>query len=370
MLYVRTIQVVLKIQIITQKFSIKNKINKNMKNKVLMAVILGLGLTNLSLAQTNPATFIKGTLDIKFGTRNKTASADKYTLNINVCDSAVFRGTVDAKPFVPGTFVNDNGSLTYSVDCDVVNPKNPSQTRNVGRLFGNVPVDQNNVYRFSDGNLKISVLGVGTARGFDSKFNGLALGKPPANKSMFAKIKQDALNFKKSIKGQTVAVVVSKYDKMEFQNHIVGTGPVQLYPEVTLNGAMIYDYARSVWYLKDITATYNLDGRQLIDRLSGNIRWFADKTGGEYQFDIRLNEPPPSEGAVFAVAQDESAFFETDNSLSALVGTMKYKDSMSGDSVIASMVQIDLTGNKLNKQQAMYLCKFLMLSSIVPLNAE
>ncbi len=342
--------------------------------KSLIAIVVALATAAAVSAQTTNI-FIKGSLDIRFGTRNQTAATDRYALNVNVCDSALFQGTVLAKPFAPGTFSDQNGSLTYSVACDVVNPKNPSQTKNVGTMSGVVPVDSKNVYRFADGNLKISILSVGTAKEFNSKFSGLALGKPPQASGMIAKIKQDAINLTKNVNGKTVGITVTKYDKMEFQNHVMAAGPVQIYPEVTLNGAMLYDYARNVWYFQNVTAVYSVDGRQLADRLSGNIRWVESpnrKSNGEgqYEFDIRLNEPPPGESAVFSAAQDESAFFETDSSIASLNGTMKYKDTISGDSVIASAVQIDLTGNKLTKQQAMYLCKMLMISTIVPMNAE
>lgn len=344
--------------------------------KKLLFSLIAFAMVSISMAQTNPPTFIKGTLDIRFGTRTKSAPTDKYTINVNVCNSALFRGTVDAKPFVKGYVSDDKGSLTYDIGCDVVNPKNPSQTRNVGKLFGTVPVDGNNVYRFTDGNLRISVLGMGTAKGFDSKFNGLALGKPPVNNSVFASLKQQAISLTKTTSnGKTVGITVTKYDKMEFQNHVLAAGPVQVYPEVNVNGTMLYDYARSAWYLQNVTAVYAVDGRQLADKLTGNIRWVESPTRkttgeGQYEFDIRLNEPVGGEAAVFAGAQDESSFFEVDNSVSSLIGTMKYKDSMSGDSVVASNVVIDLIGNKLTKQQAMYLCKLIVMSTIVPLNAE
>jgi hypothetical protein len=282
---------------------------------------------------------------------------------------------VEQLPVIPGTFsISQAGKLTYALDCDVINPNNPAQTRNVGRLYGVVPVDKNNVYGFADGTLRISVFGMGTAKGFDSKFAGVALGKPPAQSaSFFSKLK--SLSFTKQVNGKTVAIAVSKYDKMEFQAHVLAAGPVPIYPEVTVNGSMIYDYGRSAWYFQNVTAIYAVDGHRLQDTLTGNIRWVESpnrKTNGEgeYQFDIRFNEPPPSESSVFAESSDESAFFSTDDQIAGLTGTMKYKDTMSGDSVIASAVTVGLTGNKLTKQQAMYLCKLLFVSTIVPLNAE
>lgn len=329
--------------------------------------------------QATTPTFIKGDLKIQFNTRRsedskpKEGATDVYTLNVNVSDSSLFHGTIEQRPFIDGTFgIAQAGQLTYAIDCDVVNPKNTSQTRNVGKLYGTIPVDKNNVYRFADGALRVSVFGAGTAKGFESKFTGLALGKPPAKATGYIEQAKKALSFTNS-KG--VAISVSKYDKMEYQQHVLAAGPVQIYPEVTVNGSLIYDYGRSAWYFQNVTVSYTVEGRQMSDKLTGNIRWVESanrkSTGeGEYQFDVHVNEPLPSEAAVFAAPSDESAFFATDDAVSALVGTMKYKDTMNGDSVVASNVTIALTGNKLTKQQTMYMCKLLFLSTIVPLNAE
>jgi hypothetical protein len=339
----------------------------------LLAVLAG---TISVWAQTNTPITVKGTLDIKFDTRTKDGPRDRYALNVNVCDSAVFRGLIWYKPFVAATIHDTLGSLDYDVSLDVVNPHNTSQTVNVGKLNGSVPVDGKNVYRFSDGDLRMSVLPRGVAKGFESKFGGLALGKPPQNSgSLLSRAKQEAMKFAKTVKGKAVGIVVSNYDKMEFQNHVLASGPVQVYPEVTVNGNLVYDYARSAWYLNGVTCVYALDGRQLADKLTGTIRWVEAqnrKTSGEgqYEFDVRINEPVATENAVFAGPQDENAFFETDTSVSALTGTVKYKDTMSGDSVVASSVKIDLVGNKMTKQQAMYLTKLILVSSIVPFNAE
>lgn len=337
----------------------------------LFAILLFIGGASC-FAQSN--TTISGTLEIRFDTRTKAGPRDKYALNLNVCDSALFRGGIEYLPFVIGTVRDTPGALDYDLSCDVVNPKNRAQTANVGKLFGTVPVDGKNVYHFSDGSLQMRILPRGTSKGFDSKVTGLALGKPPQNNSTFTRMKQEAISFSKSVKGKVATVIVSKYDKMEFRSHVLAAGPVQVYPEVTVNGGMLYDYARSAWYFRDVTASYAVDGRQLMDKITGTVRWVEapdrKKSGrGQYEFDIRFNEPAASEGTVFATAQDESAIFDTDTSIPSLTGTMKYVDTMSGDSVIASSVAIDLVGNNLTKQQAMLMAK-LLLSAIVPLNAE
>ena len=207
-------------------------------------------------------------------------------------------------------------------------------------------------------------------------FKGLALGKPPASSEGFlSKLKKEALSITKSINGKSVAISVTKYDKMEFKSHVLAAGPVQIYPEAQVTGSMIYDYGRTAWYFDNVSIAYALDGRQYLDKLTGNIRWIeaanrAASGEGEYQFDIRVNEPAQTEASVFSGPADESAFFSTDDSIPALSGAMKYKDTLAGETVTASAVTIDLKGHKLTKQQAMYLTKLLFLSVVVPLNAE
>jgi len=355
--------------------------------KTLPLFLLFLSCSALALAQSTPAPeiFIKGEMGIKFNTRTNTDNdgkvkegvADKYTLSINVSNSALFRGTIQHTPHISGLVGSAQlAHLDYAIECDVVNPKNPSQTRNVGRLFGSVPVDDKNVYRFGEGNLKLVVFPVGTAKGFESNFKGLAVGKAPASAEGFlSKLKKEALNITKSVNGKSVAISVTKYDKMEFQSHALAAGPVQIYPEAQVNGNMIYDYGRTAWYFDNVTIAYVVDGRQYQDKLTGNIRWIeaanrAASGEGEYQFDVRVNEPAQTEASVFSGPADESAFFATDDTIPALTGVMKYKDTLNGETVIASAVTVDLKGNKLSKQQAMNLAKLLLLSATVPLNAE
>lgn len=354
----------------------------------ILALAAAFAIASLASAQTAtplPPTFVKGDINIRFGTRitadadgNPTVGAvDKYTMSVNVSNSSLFHGTIEFLPYIHKTLgSSQDAQLTYAIEADVVNPKNPSQTRNVGRIFGTVPVTAKNVYEFSEGNAKINVFGMGTAKGFESLFRGTAVGKPPAeSEGVLSKLKKEALNITKTVQGKTVTIPVTKYDRMEFQTHVLPAGPVQIYPEVTVNGSMIYDYGRTAWYFDNVTVTYAVDGRQYQDKLSGNIRWVESPsrstTGeGQYEFDVRVNEPAQAEAAVFSGPADESAFFATDDAIPALSGLMKYKDTMSGDTVTNSVIQIDLKGNKLTKQQVMYLTKLLFLTTVVPLNAE
>jgi hypothetical protein len=363
-------------------------------NTILVALIATIAAVaqpapNLSVAPSEPVTFVKGEVSINYATRRnaddkgkpREGYTDKYSLSVNVSNSALFRGTIEHQPYVGKTLgTSQSAQLTYSIDTDVVNPKNPAQTRNVGKIYGVSPITKNNVYMFADGSTKITVFPLGQAKGFDSNFRGTVVGRPNSTASsdeggMFAKLKKEALNITKLVNGKAVTIPVTKYDKMEFQDHILPAGPVQIYPEVKVNGSLVYDYGRSAWYFDGVTVVYAVDGRQYQDKLSGNIRWVESPTRattgeGQYEFDIRVNEPVQSEASVFSGPADESAFFSTDEAIPALTGLMKYKDTLVNETVMSSAITVDLKGNKLSKQQMMYLTKLLFLTSVVPLNAE
>lgn len=351
-----------------------------MKPSILFLLVGLFALTSAAQTPTVPVAptkplAITGGMTINFATRSaegKTGVVDTYTISINVANSALFKGTVTQLPFIHSYVgANQAGKLTYALDTDVINPANPSQTVNVGKLFGTVPVDEHNVYRFDDGFLKINVNPRGKAAGFESRFTGLAIGKPP-QVSGVAKIRQDTLRL---VSGKGGAVTLKNYDIMRFQNIVLAAGPVQIYPEVTMAGDMPFDYDRSIWYWRNVTASYGINGQRMFDTLTGSIRWIEDparKTNGlgHYEFDLRLNEPPPSESAVFGGTSDEASFFETDTSIPGLTGVISYKDTMNGDTVTGSVIEIDLHGNRLTKQQMMYLAKLIFLVILVPFNAE
>lgn len=319
-----------------------------------------------------PPTFIKGEMAINFNarTRNEEGVTNRYVLNINVNDSVLFRGNIEHLPTITSTFGGQKSKLTFNVDADVVNPRNVSQTRNVGKISGSVPISERNVYNWAGGNVVISVFGIGSAPGFTGKFGGIALGKPPATSNFMNKAKESL-----SLSNKKGKIIITKYDKMEFQGHTLASGPVAVYPEVQVNGPLFYDYDRSAWFLQNVTVQYSADGRRMVDVLTGNIRWIESPNYkisglGEYQFDIRINEPAPSEAAAFSAPADEAAFFASDTTTPSLVGTMKYKDTIINGTVTASTIQIDLKGTAITKQQVMYLCKLVILSSVVPMNDQ
>lgn len=354
-----------------------------MKNIILNA-LLAMSLIAPALAQTNNTNFIAGEKNIKYNTRQTSpipkGIKDEYSLNINIANSVIFKGTITDLPQLIDGWINKSvvqaRRLDYDLACDVVNPKNPTQTKNVGRLFGVVPITSDGAYHYEPGTLEMSVLPMGNAGGFTSKFGGIALGKPlarPAN--WLDTLKRETVNITRSVNGKTTTVVLKKYDKLEYRQHTLAAGPVAIYQSVTVNGEMLYDYDKYSWFFNNFTVQYPDNGVIKIDRISGTIRWVESPQRqtngeGEYQFDVRVNEPPPNASTAFAPASDESAFFETDTTVPALVGTMKYKDTIRNNVTLASNVKIQLIGNNISKQQTVVLAKILILSAIVPMNSD
>jgi hypothetical protein len=343
----------------------------NLKSLIFTAT-LTLACALNATAQSNLT--VKGEIDIKFNSRNQRGANDVYTLRVNVANSALFQGTItDTPQLIDGWMskkITQPRSLSYDINCDVVNPKNPAQTKNVGRMYGKVGIDSDGTYRYDNGTLTVDILPIGNAGGFSSKFGGLATGKPLMRPSNWLEtLTCSTVNITRNVNGKTMTVALKRYDKMDFRQHVIGAGPVQIYQPVTVNGELLYDYDKSCWFFNNLTMQYADAGMVKIDRLSGTIRW--DKKASAYDFDVRVNEPPPKDTAAFEMkASDESSFFETDTTIPALTGTMKYKDSTRGDVTMASMVTIDLVGNNITKQQLMSLCKIIIFSSVVPMNAD
>lgn len=383
-----------------------------MKPHTLLYTIAALLLAPLGLAQSTPAITvptsatpavaaapvvnptIKGTLNISFdatGTgKTVKGTTDKYTYDVIVANSAHFHGTIDRLPNVKGTFGYGAqvGLLTYDVGYDLINHRNPKQVaRDIGTLSGNVPDDAANVYRFEDGDLTMNTHAHGKAGPLTSRFAGYAYGKPPAGSPS---LRTQTLSFFRVVKGNTIAKKVTKYDTMEFRQHILGAGPSPELESVQVNGSMVYNYEDGNWYLKDITCVYAtiVNGAQVshVDTLTGSIRWKEDENRasnghGEYDFDIRVNEPPPSEDAAFSAkpTDNDDDFFSSDGAVPGLTGSMKYvdqiipgsitKDNPDGN-VTASAITIDLTGNSISREQTVYIAKLLLFSAIVPINSN
>lgn len=354
----------------------------------MKTTLLAMMLTAMSaVAQSNAPvnTFIKGTMNIKFETRvpdnagakPKPGTVDTYDMNLVMSDSVAIKGQVFSTPVIQGSMfgVNQQASLRYNLKFDIINPVNPSQRKpDVGLLAGVVPITPEGLYDYSNGGLKLTVYATGKAEELISPFGGKAQGRPliKSKGGILDTIKKEAMSLKKVVNGKTVAVVVKKYDTMEFQSHVLPAGPVGTYTQCKVDGKMIYDYERYVWYFKDVVIDPATGSNM---RLSGNIRWHeGQKQGGtrdgHYEFDVRVNEPEATEDDSFSAPTDESAFFQVDTKVPSLTGTMKYRDSIPGESVMSSEVAINLVGNQLDRRQCMALTKLLFFTCIVPMNAE
>lgn len=355
-----------------------------MKHKIIrpLLALLFACVASGAMAQSN---FIKGTIDIEYKSKqtpNTKGVKDVYTININVCNSTVYHGTITDQPqIIEGLFskeVTQPRQLDYDIACDVVNPKNVAETKNVGRLYGKVPINPSGVYMYSDSSLVIDVLPIGNAGGFTSKFRGSAKGKPmnrPQN--WLDTLQAQTVNITRSVNGKVSTVQLKKYDKMEFNQCVLAAGPVAIYQQVTVNGEMLYDYDKNCWFLNNITMQYAESNLVRSDRVTGTMRWIESpqrkQNGeGEYQFDVRVNEPPVDPAKVFTTSDaDESAFFTTDTAIPAIVGTMKYKDALnSSGETMSSKVTLNLTGNNITKLQTMALTKMIIFASVVPMNSD
>jgi hypothetical protein len=345
---------------------------------LIFAAVLALTSVIGATAQTNlPPLPVKGTIDIQYNSRKSPGVKgvkDVYTINVNVAGGSVFNGTItDLPQLIEGWVskeVTQKRSLYYDINCDLVNPKNPAQTKNVGRLYGKVGIDSDGTYRYDVGTLVVDILPIGNGSQLSSRFSGTALGKPlarPAN--WMDTLKCSTVNITRNINGKATTIALKKYDKMDFRQHIVGAGPLVAYQPVTVNGEMLYDYDKNCWFFNNFTLQYAENGVVKIDRVAGTIRW--DKKTSEYAFDVRVNEPLVAASAAFeTTSTDESAFFETDTTIPALTGTMKYKDTTAKDVTVGSLVSVDLLGRNISKQQVMALTKTILFSAVVPMNAD
>jgi len=353
-----------------------------MKN-IIAIIILNLFI-QIGFSQSNAPVKVNGDINISYLTKqfpDKKGTNDVYHFNINVDNSVVFIGNIyDYPQIVEGTFsksVTQNRKLKYDMALGVVNPRNAQDVRMVGKMLGTVPISQEGVYNFN--NLSVDVLPIGRSGGFTSKFSGNANGKPLNRPSDWLdKLKKEAIPIVRMINGKADITVLNKYDKMEFRQHIIAAGPAQIYQPVTVNGDLFYDYDKSAWYWNNVTVQFtDVSGTVKSDRVSGVIRWIespkrATDGQGRYEFDLRYNEPLANGNEVFQGGKraDESSFFEVDNSVASLTGTMVYQDVIRNGVTLASKVKVDLVGNSLPKPNVMAIVKLIMFSCVVPMNSD
>lgn len=338
--------------------------------------------------------YISGTMDIDFGTRTnkdttgdlKPGSAalgakDTYKFQINVAETMDFNGTISRQPNLYSKLLarrQQDALLTYSIDLSVRNPRDLKQSRAVGKWVGTVPIDpQSGAFDLAGGRakespLRMAVDAIGRASAFTDNFSGRLIGKAETKDTLAE------YTFNRIVGGRNVKVVVKKSDPMRFENIVLAKGPSEIYPRTTVTGRLDYDYETGNWFTDGIRFTYNLDGKDTVDVVTGSIKWVEDperKSNGKgyYEFNLRFNEEknkrPTGEADAFAKMSDEEAFFAVDDSIPALTGRVSYVDTMSGDTVASSKVTYALNANKLTKQQVVNFFKLWMIC-VGPTNDE
>jgi len=339
---------------------------------------------------------IAGTMDIDFATRVNLDSSgdlkkgspalgakDTYKLDMTVAKTTKFTGQVTRLPNLYSSILSrkkQEAQINYSIDLAVLNPKDTSQKRVVGKWVGMVPIDtESGAYDLSGGKakesaLRVSVDAVGKARAFQEAFGGKMMGKAEQKEGLAS------YTYKRIVGDRTVAVVVKKSDPMRFENVVLAMGPAESYPRTVVSGRLDYDYETGNYYTDGISFKYTLDGKEYEDVVTGSIKWIEDKdraTNGKgyYDFNLRFNESKnkkaTGEGAAFEKMSEEDAFFAVDNSIPSLTGKISYVDTMGSDgkAPISSKITYALNANKLTKQQAMNFFK-LWLIAVGPTNDE
>jgi hypothetical protein len=339
---------------------------------------------------------ISGAMDITFNTRTNLDTSgdykegspalgakDEYKFDLNVAKTTQFTGTITRQPNIYTRTLarrKQDALLSYSIDLGLFNPADLKQKKIVGKWAGTVPIDTaSGAYNLAGGGamespLRIQVEAFGRAAAFRDLFGGKLVGKAE---------KKDNLaqyTFKRIIGDKTVQVTVKKSDPMRFDNIVLAKGPVETYPRTSVNGRLDYDYETGNWYTDGIRFSYNLDGKDFEDVITGSIKWVEDpdrKANGKgyYEFNLRFNEgankKSPGEAAAFEKMSDEEAFFAVDNSVPCLTGRITYVDTMAGEDAppTASKVTFALDANKLTKQQVMNFFKLWMIC-VGPTNDE
>ncbi|HEY0009438.1 MAG TPA: hypothetical protein VGB55_11990, partial [Tepidisphaeraceae bacterium] len=317
---------------------------------------------------------ITGTMDIAFATRTSPDRSgnlkegspaagvkDTYKFQLNVAKTTEFAGEITRQPKLFSSVLGrtmQEGMLYYNVNISVLNPKEMTQKRAVGKWVGEVPLDPaNGSYDLSGGKatnspLRIAIDAIGQAQSFTDQFAGRLIGKSEKKEGLGSRI------YSRVVGGKEVKVTVQRADPMTFQGIELAKGPATIYPRARVNGRLDFDYETSNYLTDDITFAYSADGKEMSDKVTGSIKWVEDPNynsngKGYYEFNLRFNEeknkPAQTEAAAFEGQGAEDAFFAVDNALPALTGRIEYVDTFvpGTDTVSASKVTYNLNANKL-----------------------
>jgi hypothetical protein len=370
---------------------------------VALAALVGLAPTTiLANPFTDAATMpsaIKGTMKIVFDTRTDLdttgraaegspalGALDTYTLDLEVANSVLLRGTITRQPWIPSSILGrtlQDGVFDYDIRAILRNPSKPDQTVTLGGLVGATTLDGGGKYYLAQppegkGPMRIAIDSVGPITGFTSPFAGEIQGRVPEQAGLMGladrAAKQVNKTYTRVVDGKAVQHVVEGADPMDFLSVSLAQGPLAAYPESKLNGSIDYDAEEGIWYV-DVNASYSVEGQTQRDRYSGTIRWNEDPNRatnglGLYEVNVRVNEKVTTEADAFAASADaEAAFFATDVSVPGFTGKVSYVDTFDDETVVASVVTYAVDANSASKIQTMNFAKILLLM-IGPFNDE
>ncbi len=340
---------------------------------------------------------IKGTMEIAFNTRTKLdttgklkegsselGAKDTYNLKLTVADTTEYVGKIERQPQLLSSIIlqeKQPAQLFFSLDLAVRNPKDLDQRKVVGKWTGTAPIDpKTGVYGLagtSDSAVRVQINAIGSQPAFVDKFGGKLIGKSKQDEGL------SAYTYRRLIGGKQVEFKVTKIDPMKFEDLELAKGPSTNYPHTTVNGRLDYDYETGNWLTDGITFSYNENGKDVKDVMTGSIKWTEDenrKTNGKgaYEFNLRFNEeknkPATTEADAFSELSDEDAFFAVDDSIPCITGKISYEDKfISGGgeepTPSSSKVTFALDANKISKVQAVNFFKLWMVC-IGPTNDE
>jgi hypothetical protein len=326
-----------------------------------------------SITQDN---YISGTLVVDWNSRlpqnqdadhPKLGVSDLYHMDATV-GLTFYKGQISCLPYVFSRHIGrvlQEGSCHYDLDLGVINPKNTSQKRVVGKLVGQRPLDREGRTDLSASNLRVEVQTIGQAKGFSSTFAGLIQGRPVKAETtlnkLIAQAKRKTATITRMMGGKQVSLTLANVDPVTFQGVKVAAGPSSNYPEARINGQFIYSYETDNWF-----PAFTLAYGDSQDKVSGGMKWVDDgDTSGHYELNILLNEEqaPQGEAAAFAAPQGEDAFFMADPGKSTLKGTISFVDThVTGvGEPVKSDIKYAIGLQQLTAQQAQVLWKTLLL---------
>src|SRR5437867_8708458 len=229
---------------------------------------------------------IAGMMDIQFNTRTNQDSSgdlldnspaqgvqDKYSFNLSVAKTTEFAGDITRQPNLYSKTLRrrkQGAALGFNVNLAVKNPRDLKQKKNIGKLVGGVPVDEKSGGYLLDGGgvqgvspLRIVVDTTGGQQGFADNFGGRIFGKAEKKESLAG------YTYKRFVGNKEVEITVKKVDPMKFQNVLLAKGPAGIYPRTTVNGRLDFDYETGNWLTDGIRFSYNLDGKDYQDVITG-----------------------------------------------------------------------------------------------------